>query len=673
MAPSTPAAQKDSRASSPLPSRASTPPPPLPAPMLTDLGLSLSSVTLPLSPSHFSSPPASGAFLQPHYLLLCHAQGLDVLPLVSPPAPQPYSLIRRVAFKSVVVMEHRGVLVAIAGRRDGVRVYALEEVKRAVEWRMEMEVKRERERIRREGVKRAMVVDYESRDKKPSPDKDSKGRTLPPFPSSAKARPDRRATISTGSPSETARTAAAKTPPLPPLPPLPPAPIGPPPAYSDHTIGRTNSTVPIDTNPRRARATSVSDVLAGAVRRQVNGLSDDLHSQDVKNDWASSDDEVLDPVTAPSGSRALDERTSANQPARPMLPSNSPTRLEVPSLPRNSMNTGSQTRHRPANLDLSLTRASPPMNAMASGAPPSPTPTLLTLRQALMGSPSSTQTVPGRGSMSPTSALNSSGLTIDGEEEEEEAEVAPSSPTTPTRERISLAEALMESRRSDAAPPGTQRDQDAILINSVASGDDDVPGSPRTSESFSIHTRRSVTEASARRRRRWSVFDGFFQPGSMAPPPERSATLPSENASIASQPEMRERQSSLLSRSQSTRALVASQPAPNTTTARPSTAPGRDAASVRSVPNGNVRSLTPTTQHSVSASSRFIPRIITNALHGRRSEDQPGSPRAAESDNRRSIATPVATTAPAPKLEYVKLPGTKGSVMIKAVETAKKR
>ena len=29
--------------------------------------------------------------------------------------------------------------------------------------------------------------------------------------------------------------------------------------------------------------------------------------------------------------------------------------------------------------------------------------------------------------------------------------------------------------------------------------------------------------------------------------------------------------------------------------------------------------------------------------------------------------------APAPKLEYVKLPGTKGSVMIKAVETAKKR
>ena len=48
-------------------------------------------------------------------------------------------------------MEHRGVLVAIAGRRDGVRVYALEEVKRAIEWRMDVEIRRERERARREG------------------------------------------------------------------------------------------------------------------------------------------------------------------------------------------------------------------------------------------------------------------------------------------------------------------------------------------------------------------------------------------------------------------------------------------------------------------------------------------------------------------------------------------
>ena len=78
----------------------------------------------------------------------------DVFPLVSPPAPQPYALIRRVGFKTVVVMEERGVLVAIAGRRDGVRVYALEEVRKAVEWRIDLEIKREKERMRREEAKK---------------------------------------------------------------------------------------------------------------------------------------------------------------------------------------------------------------------------------------------------------------------------------------------------------------------------------------------------------------------------------------------------------------------------------------------------------------------------------------------------------------------------------------
>jgi len=40
---------------------------------------------------------------------------------------------------------------------------------------------------------------------------------------------------------------------------------------------------------------------------------------------------------------------------------------------------------------------------------------------------------------------------------------------------------------------------------------------------------------------------------------------------------------------------------------------------------------------------------------------------------RRATGTPtVGHTAP-PKLEYVKLPGTKGALMVKAVETAKKR
>ena len=52
-------------------------------------------------------------------------------------------------------MEERGALVAIAGRRDGVRVYALEEVRRAVEWRIDVEVRKERDRRRREEMKKA--------------------------------------------------------------------------------------------------------------------------------------------------------------------------------------------------------------------------------------------------------------------------------------------------------------------------------------------------------------------------------------------------------------------------------------------------------------------------------------------------------------------------------------
>ncbi|KAJ3554700.1 hypothetical protein NM688_g2975 [Phlebia brevispora] len=262
-APDTPPVDS-SRASSPLPSRASTPPPALNAPSLNDLGLSLSCITSLLSPSHFSTPPSSGAFLQPHYLLLCHAQGLDVVPLVSPPSPQPYSLIRRVPFKSVVVMEHRGVLVAIAGRRDGVRVYALEEVKRAVEWRIELEVKREREKARREEMKKAVLSSYDPRERKTMPEKDSRSSKAPPIPPSTKSRSDRRATVSVGSPTTpVARAPSTRRPKTPP----PPVPAGPPPAYTAPPRSRPNPAVPIDTSTSRSRATSVSDVLAGTLSR----------------------------------------------------------------------------------------------------------------------------------------------------------------------------------------------------------------------------------------------------------------------------------------------------------------------------------------------------------------------------------------------------------------------
>ena len=71
---------------------------------------------------------------------------------------KPFALIRRVPFRNCVVMETRGVLVAIAGRRDGVRVYALEEVRRAVEWRIDVEVRKEMDRRRREETKRLAAL-----------------------------------------------------------------------------------------------------------------------------------------------------------------------------------------------------------------------------------------------------------------------------------------------------------------------------------------------------------------------------------------------------------------------------------------------------------------------------------------------------------------------------------
>ena len=564
-------------------------------------------------------------------------------------------------------MEHRGVLVAIAGRRDGVRVYALEEVKRAVEWRIEMEVKRERDKNRRDELKKAIVASHDVRDRSRD---ENKNRAMSSFASSSKSKPDRRATISVGSPSTPtlSRHTTVKRPKTPP----PDVPLGPPPAYSGPSRPRTNSAVPINPTPNRTRTTSVNDVLAGTANR--NAVAEGNYHNDAKADWSSSDDEAIDPVTAPSGSRALDERTSAVSAAASGGVQNtlsSGAHLDVPTLQHSVTPTSLPNRRRPANLDLSLTRANPPSGIIATAAPPSPTPTLLSLRHALMNTSSTTAPAPARRTANPNNSANPASLAEEADEDDDEP--VPSSPTTPTRERISLAEALMESRLPELPPPGSTQNQDAILLSSVGSGDEDVLGSPRTSESFSINTRRTFSDASSRRRRRWSVFDGLFQPplsqSTVPAVPERSHT-PTERS------EIRERRGSALSRSQSTRALSnLPNPVSDGNLSRPSTAPGRD-GSIHSMPGTSQPSapVIPQSQMSSSSGTRFLPRIITNAFNARRSDDQPGSPRNFESDGRRSLATPAAAAAtPAPKLEYVKLPGTKGSVLIKAVETAKKR
>ncbi|TBU64939.1 hypothetical protein BD310DRAFT_838557 [Dichomitus squalens] len=679
--PPTLSAKDSSRASSPAPPRPTTPPPQLPPPSLDDLGLSLSSLTAHISPAHLSNPPISGAFLAPHYLLLCHSQGLDVLPLVSPPAPQPYALVRRAAFKSVVVMEHRGVLVAIAGRRDGVRVYALEEIRRMVDWRMEVEVRREREKARREETKRPMttiaLVHSEESEKRDSTEKQ---------PAIVHAVGGDKMSMQLG------RRSSLAVPPGQPRPPVirtpkpktpvvqsaPPEPSGPPPAYSSspplsgdrEPEQSTPPTQPapasITTTPRaRSRATSVSEVLAGTMSRRhtlasVQGETE--HQDDTKGDWASSDDEAINVMAAPSGSQLLDERTSAMASAT-ASPTGAGGRVDMPrSQTAPSLSARANRRSRPANLDLSLSRSN---TNIVPVPPPSPTPTLLTLRQAL--------------SLGATPRDEDGALTPDPDgdadaEEEEDAELNRSSPPTPTRERITLAEALFESRLPDIPPAGSRREQEPIIINTQGSAEGDVPASPRTSESHSTFTRQSTSGHSNRRRRRWSVLGGVFS----NPSGQSQSSIPSlselGHASPPQEPvapEMRERRPAVIHRSHSGRVTQSvSNPAmtPVRPPRRPSTSPGPSN-------NGGVTQssmdLPPPLPQAPASHSRFLPRILTNAL-GRRSDDVVQLPRAAGAGSDRPSNLPPPPHAPAPKLEYVKLPGTKGAVAVKAVETAKK-
>ncbi|KAJ7107623.1 hypothetical protein C8R43DRAFT_963074 [Mycena crocata] len=624
-----------SRSVSPTPARPVTPPPRLPPPTLRELGLSLSVLTADLSPSHFSTPPTSGAFLAPHYLLLCHAQGLDVLPLVSPPLSQPYALVRRVSFKSVVVMEQRGVLVAIAGRRDGVRVYALEEIKKAVEWRMDVEVRRERDRQRRDAVKKIGLPHLDTLDVRDSSEKHRKASLSTPPPGDPVAR------------GKLARKGSHPTIPVPPPPPSPtpptqliprtptikrfkvpratpsqvPEPSGRPPPYSN-----PQEVVPpfLGTRQSRSRSGSVSNVLAAAPMTRRPTTATRPHDPDSKADWVeSSDDEAINVVAAgASGSQALDERTSQS----PVIPSPGGTDLSHALTPTTSR------RSRPANLDLTLSM--PSSSSQIAPPEPSPTPTLLTLRQALSHSPSG-------GTRRPLE--NDPDTPFFGDLDEEDDEVDG---------QISLAEALMESRLPDIPPAGTRQPQQPILLSTAA---EDEPSSPRTSE-HSMPTQMSHTDRPSSRRRRWSVLIGQALVPSSS---EVSTSAPLERAPIP------------MTRSQSFRSNQSA--ASTVQPARPSTASASPSTLISTSP-GTLPDSSSHLSASSSRSSRFIPRIISNAFHARRSDDRPPLPALKTTDHevRKTGATPTSSHMPPPKLEYVKLPGTKGALTIKSVETAKK-
>ncbi|KAK7463740.1 hypothetical protein VKT23_005677 [Stygiomarasmius scandens] len=633
-APSEKPSNEPSRASSPVPT--ADPPPKLPPPTLQELGLSLSVLTPDLSPSHFTTPPSSGAFLSPNYLLLCHAQGLDVLPLVSPPELQPYALIRRVSFKSIVVMEHRGVLVAIAGRRDGVRVYALEEIRKAVEWRVEVEVKRERDRMRRELAKKNNSSSIAGLEFRNSSEKTRKPSSSTPPPSDT-SRPNIPRKASQGSiPSGSASPA----PPVPLIPrtptikrptkssvqlsPTPPEPSGRPPPYSTHSEFitprlRSRSSL-VSLSATRARGGSVSDVLSVPPISRLNTEAARTHDPDSKDYVESSDDEAINIVAAgSSGSQALDERTSARHTSN----LSQSTSASAPLTVTRAHSTSISRRNRPANLDLS------PLNRPDTVVPqeePSPAPTLLTLRQALAQrhDPESTPD-PG---------------TPFGDAEDDEDEVDG---------QISLTQALLESRLPDLPPPGTRQPQQPILITQshpIASANDE-PSSPRTSDVVSTHSENS--RVSRNRRRRWSLM--LNSPSPSAPPEPSSSTR-------------------ALSRERTpTISATPASPTSPTSTRRPSSAHASTAPVSPAPPP------LPDSSSSIntSRSSRFIPRIISNAFHNMRSDDHPPTPGGLDAENAKKLnGGPQVAHAPPPKLEYVKLPGTKGSLMIKAVETAKK-
>ncbi|KAF9480079.1 hypothetical protein BDN70DRAFT_857558 [Pholiota conissans] len=611
-------------------------------------------MTTELAPSHFSTPPFSGAFLAPHYLLLCHAQGLDVLPLTSPPAAQPYALVRRVSFKSVVVMEHRGVLVAIAGRRDGVRVYALEEVKKAIEWRIEVELKRERDRTRRENTRKPTLRPMDILDSRDSTEKLRKASLSTPPPGDVdrlRANILRKSSLNAlpipPSPPPVPlvpRSATPRTPrkrPTNPPPPVlsnPPVPPDPPPY-----VGPVEPSVPILQNRSsfvspRARGGSVSEVLAAAQSHRTADLPR-AEGDDSKADWAeSSDEEAIDVVAAGSSGSHLDERTSAT--LSPNLAVTSPQlspiipALALSPISRTTTSTTVTRRNRPSNLDLTLARTQsiPPPE-------PSPAPTLITLRQALTQTPTSNE---GNESVNPETPF------VEGDEDDEEIEG-----------HISLAQALLESRIPDLPPAGTQRPQEPIIItssNSVTSR----PASeePRIAEEPSIG--RNASSATNRRRRRWSIM--ISSPSTEA---SHADNMPAPSTAPAT------RVTNRFTRSSSFRSNVSQ--ATTMRSATEPTAPQRAVSSAVTAGTASVPDLPATSAVTPTSSraSRFIPRIISNALHRRKSSERlPVTPISPVDANESNRWTPH--QSPPPKLEYVKLPGTKGALLVKAVETAKK-
>ncbi|KAH7102113.1 hypothetical protein BKA62DRAFT_618020 [Auriculariales sp. MPI-PUGE-AT-0066] len=700
--------------------RASTPPPPppppppaLPPPTLAELGLTLSAMTTALSSGGGgSSAPASGTFVLPHFLLLCAPHGLDVLPLAGPGTGGLLALVRRVPFKSVVVMEERGVVVAIAGRRDTVRVYALEEVRRMIEWRVD-------------GVARKSARSATSA-KRSTFALGGSNSPVPPLPSSSSAvvavKTKKLQTPLTAASTTSTATSIG-------TPSAAAAAAGPPPSYAAALVapmdgrsagmraagaaavnglghGQSASTssvasVPVPSHvhahahahPQRSATMGPAPLAALAAAAKVDtpvpkSPTDDgpidTFEQKRAGDWMDdpgSDDEALVAV-GPGGSAALDERTSAAAAAgrsgsggswavststgsiatlRQTAQPGSPTTVRAPNAadavapPTSPTLSPGKRKTRPADLDLSTTPASP--NAPLSPLVPlvAPAPTLLTLRQSLQQTLSQQRARPSAGRRSSIFGIQvaedgafASDAPSDVEELDDSNGDTDLDPLPSARRMNGLQESRIPeapplgSRSGPTAPPvptGSGLNPTATMIN------------PFNSSAALSGLAPHPAVAPLSLGRRWSE--------------DRIATARSASASgvaLSSSP-----------------TAMASTPPPGRS---PSPLPGSPsrASNMQREP-GQGHQHTPSAPPSLSSTPRhrFLPRIITAAFgrsssagvseevggHGHGGEDG-----AAEREMRVAQVS-VASMGP-PKMEFVKLPGTKGAMMVKAVETARK-
>ncbi|KAG9098882.1 hypothetical protein FRC06_005875 [Ceratobasidium sp. 370] len=612
-APPMPSPSHGDRSASPPPSpiaqtfvpppRPSTPPPALPPPTLAELGLSLSVVTSGLTAAQYATPPTSGTFLAPHYLLLCHAQGLDVLPLVGPPTSQPYALVRRVAFKSVIVMEERGVLVAIAGRRDGVRVYALEEVRRAVEWRLELEVKREVETTRRSREFANKGKNRVGAQHTPMP-----GVNMP---------------ASSSAPSALGPSQPEPEPPA-------QAPLPPPPSYASSVAHRplitrvsTTNLAAVANAHGRTRGGSLSSVIG----LNSQSLARASASNQQKLDWGDvpgSDDEAL-VAAGPEASAALDERTSAG--AQAQVPS------PVAAVASPPLQIGGAGRRATIGSHGADGAASVGANHGA---------TLSSMRSALAHSRSN-NLLP----RAPT--LQQSELTAAGD-------------------GISFAEMLRESRLPppDVVPNLSVRRASVVMLQSqshpVFTGNELDQVNEDTDRPSGAQD-----ENDSPRPRRWS----FVAPSTTSLPDPVTRTQP---------PTPGEHRPATLP----PLATVPLPPSPSPVSRAPPPPSPRQGShrSTRSHPLPNSRPVTPPVAPAGPSRRRLLPRFFGAFGAGKKGRDRSrdraasaGATLNGSADASSGVggdAAPGTGPAAPPKLEYIKLPGTKGAIMIKAVETAKK-